>query len=240
MEQGAESLPSPPWFIGGTVVHMDIKPDNVFIGDYPEQITASGEDPNNFAMYPRFKLADFGLATDSRRNPPADRFYRGRGTPGFLAPEQLHEDDYPGQENIPPLNSKTNVWGVGITLMVMMNMNDNTGSLHFEEAKTDEADPNLVPKFKQRALNVYSARLRGMVLRCVRFRQANRPTFAALLAELRAETDYHRGLIPVDHARGARHATLTNLPGSLQPLMHIDPVDAYAVGLTMPPGHTAI
>jgi hypothetical protein len=62
MEQGAESLPSPPWFIGGPVVHMDIKPDNVFIGDYPEQTTASGEDPNNFAMYPSIVDTIYGGA----------------------------------------------------------------------------------------------------------------------------------------------------------------------------------
>jgi serine/threonine protein kinase len=239
MERGAEGPQSPPWFIGGPVVHLDIKPSNVFISDCPAQTTANGQPPDNFAMYPRFKLSDFGLSIDNRRFPRADREYRGRGTPGFLPPEQLQEDDYPGQ-NQDPLNSKTNVWGVGITMMVMMNMDDEAGELDFAEAETDERDPNLVPRFKQRALNVYSQTLTNMVLSCVQFLQANRPTFDTLLTTLRNATNHQPGALPVDHALGARHATSTNLPGTLQPLMYLGTVDAYAVGLTMPPGHTAI
>jgi serine/threonine protein kinase len=47
------------------IVHLDIKPDNVFIGDYPT------DNPNkrseNFAMYPTFKLGDFGTSIFRRR-----------------------------------------------------------------------------------------------------------------------------------------------------------------------------
>jgi serine/threonine protein kinase len=231
MEQGAEGPPPPPWWVGGPVVHLDLKPGNVFIGNEPEPT----EDSDNFAMYPRFKVADFGHSIDDRRNPRADRFYRDRGTPFFMSPEKWSVHEYPGQ-NQDPLNTKTNVWGVGITLMAMMNLNENAGALDFAEATTDERDPNLVPKFKARAARKYSARLRDMVVSCVGFRQANRPTFDDLLTQLRAATNFQRGLVPIDHARGARHATADNLPGTWEPLRFLG-TDSYVVGLTLPPGN---
>jgi serine/threonine protein kinase len=92
------------------IVHLDIKPDNVFIGDYPT------DNPNkrseNFAMYPTFKLGDFGTSIFRRRkeNYPDDAdAYWSRGTPYYYAPEQrtqYHGQEYQGEEH-PPLNAKT-------------------------------------------------------------------------------------------------------------------------------------
>jgi serine/threonine protein kinase len=238
MESGTEAQQSPPWFIGGPVVHLDLKPGNVFIADYPAQTTTNGQPLDDFAIYPRFKLADFGFSIDNRRFPRTDNEYRGRGTAGYLSPEQLQAHDYAGQ-NQDPLNTKTNVYGVGITLMAMMNLNENTGALDFAEAKSNEQHPNLVPQFKLRALMRYSQTLTDMVRSCVRFRQANRPTFDTLLTSLRNATDHQPGVFPVDHALGARRATSANFPG-IQLLMHLGPADGYAVGMSIPPGNVAI
>jgi serine/threonine protein kinase len=156
MEQGDVSQPRAGWTddnVGGPVVHLDFKPENLFIADYPDQFGEDGpggeEDPENFAMYPAFKLSNFGYSIDDRcRHPPGDDSYRGRGTAMYLTPEQLIH--FPGQ-NQDPLNTKTNVWGVGILLMTLMNLNDKAGDLNFAEARWNERDPNLVPRFKVRA-----------------------------------------------------------------------------------------
>ena len=117
-----------------------------------------------------------------------------------------------------------------------MNFNGDTGDLTFEEAATDERDPNLVPRFSDRAVNKYSLRLRTMVLRCVRFRQHDRPTFDTLLTGLRISTNMPLGLHhnQRDYAAGARHATTTNLPGNLR-LLDFVGTDRYALGLTLVP-----
>lgn len=74
----------------GEVVHLDIKPDNVFFGDYPGPAPELA--PNSFAMYPICKLGDFGLATyrrlaENQRN-QEENLYIGRGAPSFLLPSK--------------------------------------------------------------------------------------------------------------------------------------------------------
>jgi hypothetical protein len=150
----------------------------------------------------------------------------------FLSPEQLIH--FPGQ-NQDPLNTKTNVWGVGILLMTLMNLNDKAGDLNFAEARWNERDPNLVPRFKVRAEEKYSLKLRRMITSCVQFRQRHRPTFDTLLAELRTATNFPPGLHHNrrDYASGARYATRTNIPGNLRPLML--GTDMYAMFTVMDP-----
>jgi len=232
MERGDEVPQSPPWFIGGPVVHLDLKPGNVFIADYPAQTTANGQP--DFAIYPRFKLADFGFPVDNRRFPRADDEYRGRGMTGYLSPEQLQAHQHAGQSQ-DHLNTKTNVYGIGITLMAMMNLNYHTGALNFAEAEWNEKHLNLVPQFKLRALMTYSKTLTDMVRSCVQFRQANRPTSGTLLTSLRNATDHQPGVLPEDFALGARRAASANFPG-IQLLKHLGGADDYAVGMSIPPG----
>jgi len=66
------------------VVHFDLKPENVFLGD------PSNEEGPHFSNYPTVKMADFGLAKltgpEDRENP---RRYRGLGTPGYCPPVEL-------------------------------------------------------------------------------------------------------------------------------------------------------
>jgi serine/threonine protein kinase len=111
-------------------VHLDIKPGNVFFGDYPRQ------DSISFAMYPTCKLGDFGSATyrGLALHPQSigTSRYLERGTPRFLALEQKLR--YYGQNRPPPRNAKTNVWGVGSTAMAFMNLDLGAANLAFTEA----------------------------------------------------------------------------------------------------------
>lgn len=215
----------------GEVVHLDIKPDNIFFGDYPGPAPELA--PNSFAMYPICKLGDFGLATyrrlaENQRN-QEENLYIGRGAPSFFAPEQ--KLDYHGRRR-PNLNTKTNVWGVGITVMALMNLNVAAGNLQFQQAETDESDPSLVPAFTPDAIAAYSPELRRMVQGCVQYRQEDRPSFTSLLASLR----HYTGLAPGyrDRALGARFGTRNALPAGLTLLAGL-PTNNYALGMTMPP-----
>jgi serine/threonine protein kinase len=81
MEQGFTDQPNPQtaqkW---PQIVHLDIKPENVFIADYPQ--VNPNNSSENFAMYPTFKLGDFGESTfrnliGSRTRPRNQFFSRG-------------------------------------------------------------------------------------------------------------------------------------------------------------------
>jgi serine/threonine protein kinase len=211
----------------GEVIHLDIKPGNVFFGDYPE------DDSINFAMYPTCKLGDFRgaiyrrLALQSQPTDP-NRFL-DRGTPGFFALEQ--KSRYYGQHR-PALNPKTNVWAVGITVMAFMNLDFSTGLLAFTEAANkNKSDPRLVPSFTPEAMARYSSVLRDMVRACVQYEQKKRPGFRALLDASRN----HTGLAPRfrDLAHGARFGTRHSIPAGLTLLSGL-PTDKYALGMAMP------
>lgn len=233
MEQGDVNQPQPGW-VGGPVVHLDFKPDNLYIADYPDQ---DEEQPENFAMYPSFKVADFGLSIDDRRHPQED--YRGRGTEWYRAPEQLMPFDYHGQ-NQETLNTKTNVWGVGITVMALMNLNLMAGDLKFREAANDENDPRLVPQFLPEANRKYSRTLRNLVTHCLQFRQVDRPTFQVLRTSLEAATGLGvPGLLQRDYAQGARFATRDNPPVWPQSLLHL-PRHPFDIGELIAPNMTAV
>jgi serine/threonine protein kinase len=214
--------------VNAEVVHLDLKPDNIFLGNYPPT-DPDDDDSSNFAMYPTCKLGDFGMATYRYLAERRSTAYIGRGTGGFFTPEQRHQ--YHGPKR-PHLNAKTNVWGVGITVMALMNLNTAAGNLQFRQAATDETDPMLVPDFTPAAIAGYSAQLRRLVRECVQYRQDDRPSFTALLEYVRQCTVPTPGLR--DYALGARFATRNALPAGLTLLNGLS-ANNYALGTAMPP-----
>lgn len=136
MEKGAYENPSPRW---SPIVHLDFKPEHMMLSDYPSQAGLT----ENFAMYPAVKLADFGLSIDGCKSHRPQSFFPGRGTPGFFAPEQ--ERKYHGNVR-PDLNAKTNVWGVGATIMATMKLNIDTSNLNSEKRHKTKAIQHLSPK----------------------------------------------------------------------------------------------
>jgi serine/threonine protein kinase len=231
MEQGRVSGPVAGW-AGGPVVYLDLKPENVFIGEYPNPTAHQ-----NLAMYPTFRLADMGHSIDDRRNPQAYDSYRRRGTPDYQAPEQVTGNHYRGPRPIDPPNTKTNVWGVGLVVMILMNLDINTANLDCVDARVNNSrDPNVIPVFRSEAVRKYSQKLRDMVNACLPFSQANRPTFDVLLRQLRDATGWpNQGMQQHDYAQGARSATPSNIPlNDPRRLLHLG-TNEYAVGLTPPP-----
>jgi serine/threonine protein kinase len=235
MEHGSVGVgvqPPAEWD-GAAVAHLDMKPNNVFIGEFPDQNVGG-----NWTMYPTFKVADFGHSCDDNRLPQAFVHYRGRGTESYQAPEQMDAHNYHGRRPIDPLDTKTNVWGVGITIMAMMNMWSEAGDKDFREAAQNENHPDLIPSFTADAGNTFSGELKNMVLSCLQFRHVNRPTFRALLHQLETHTGLGGPQMP-DRAEGARFATQLNPAANATPLRHMLP-NKYPLGWVVPAGEIAI
>ncbi|KAI0828786.1 kinase-like protein [Hypoxylon sp. FL0890] len=129
------------------IVHFDIDPSNVFIGNL-EMPTTSSTPINDKRKYdvaypdreerehhflPRLKLADFGLATDVKRHKRNVYYFwkRKYGKDGFFAPEQFGEDwdviptDQDGaeiseQDIAGNYGSCTNIWGIAMLMWILI------------------------------------------------------------------------------------------------------------------------
>ena len=111
MEQGSltQAQAQAGWRL---IVHRDLKPLNVFVGLHPQPVPTR----DNWAAYPTIKLGDYGSAVETSLTDdlnPHDLL--GHGTPMYRAPEQFENKGDPQL-----LTTKTNVFGVGITIMELM------------------------------------------------------------------------------------------------------------------------
>ncbi|KAI7026473.1 hypothetical protein KC355_g641 [Hortaea werneckii] len=169
MEQG--SLDENPLTRWDLIVHFDLKPSNVFLG-VPST--------KNFTCYPQAKLGDFGLA---QLFPPEDdgdyERYCGRGTVYCRAPEQVPLALFRGPEQ---WTSATNVWGIGIIIWGLMELEEGDHRLVYEKGSRDgdsrsSSVPTLRPSTEQR----YSKGLCDLVDACTEFRPSDRPSFREVL-----------------------------------------------------------
>ncbi len=80
------------------VVHLDVTPRNILL-EHSQHV----------------KLIDWGLARrlGSDGNNPADMTLRGRGSPDYMAPEQVPESDTPSMESQCPIGSPADVYALG-------------------------------------------------------------------------------------------------------------------------------
>ncbi|KAK4543946.1 hypothetical protein LTR36_004720 [Oleoguttula mirabilis] len=112
MRDGALPGQQPPGDWEGEVVHMDIKPINVFL-DTAHQ--------DRWRTIPMAKLGDFGLAM--YRNAPGIRNpdqMVGRGTVGYQAPEQVRQTG--GEPYRFRVTSKSDVYSIGKSLLSLMDL----------------------------------------------------------------------------------------------------------------------
>ncbi|KAI2632245.1 kinase-like domain-containing protein [Hypoxylon sp. NC1633] len=110
------------------LVHFDIDPCNLFVGEVPDAV-GTGE----HAFAPVLKLGDFGVAAeiDSTQQDEYFENLRGNGKRGFWAPEQftVEWEHIPlgsgavNREGVPGnFGAHTNIWAVGLTMETMITL----------------------------------------------------------------------------------------------------------------------
>ncbi|KAI9643191.1 hypothetical protein NHQ30_007807 [Ciborinia camelliae] len=158
------------------IAHFDIKPANILVGDHPK--------PGHERIRVH-KFADFGFALEVP-DPDMDEeerkewllITRGRNT--FHAPEQRYED-HPN----PDIGLKTDLWNVAHVIYMCLNKNQPArNNIHF----TTGVDPEPSFSFKTMGMNlvdgsreIYSRKLRGMLLRALAYDPAQRWELEELL-----------------------------------------------------------
>ncbi|KXS99122.1 hypothetical protein AC578_3532 [Pseudocercospora eumusae] len=198
----------PTW---DTVVHGDMKADNVFLAH---------NTTDRFRGWQLCKLGDFGLVMiipAAGIEPPDDWVKCGGG--GLGAPEMAKRDSsvYP--------ESPANVWGVGFTMRELIHTDAWQGL--WDNAKNHE-DPWNPPAFTPADVERYSASLRVLVTRCLQLKPENRPTFTEIRRTINAATGptgSNPSLVdlrdaPIDDPRFTDHAPHRT-------------VDKYAMGLAV-------
>ncbi|KXT00414.1 hypothetical protein AC578_3343 [Pseudocercospora eumusae] len=199
MEQPA---PNDEWEV---ILHLDYKPRNVFLGV---------PDDGQYKGYPVPKTGDYGLA---KIVPPGDKRNANRyplcGTP-FCRPREQTNVPYPGEEGRPrrQMDAKTNVWGVGIVMWSLLELEHGDHRLSYEDLVTPQGikhdgDPKILdrPTFRKAAEKHYSRDLRNLILMCLSHEQQHRPTFEKLLLYIENCTGKSQ---KTDLANGLRSASV--------------------------------
>ncbi|KAF7186650.1 G2-specific protein kinase nimA [Pseudocercospora fuligena] len=208
------------------IIHGDMKPDNVFVGE-----NTSG----TFRGFPLVKLGDFGIATIFPKAGlnPAD-YWQPFSGPGYRAPEmaKIYRKSVNDVNGSYAPKSAANVWGVGMIMRGILHRNP--------WANLWEGPPNAPPGEPAMPwkpsdftdpleVNNYSQRLRDLIMSCLELVPENRPTFKQLRESILAEvgpdgTDPNLArLRDADPAADARFTT-GGPPAS---------VDKYAIGLAI-------
>ena len=196
MEQGGITQAEAGWT---QILHRDLKPSNAFLSVHPQPVPSGF----NWAAYPTIKLGDYGLAvetspTDTRN--PGD--FTGAGTPSYQAPEQIHVE---GDNDPPRLTSKTDVFGVGITVMTLMSRYQSVGvEDDWSAAREGSRHPTNLPHLTEEAAADYSEELVNLVYDCVEYDQNDRPSFSEVRNTILHYTQGEGGLPQDDLADGMR------------------------------------
>jgi serine/threonine protein kinase len=200
MEQGHITQPQVRW---AQIFHRDLKPQNVFLGNHPSPV------PNgdNWAAYPTIKLGDYGLAVETTPPDARNPFdFMDAGTPRYQAPEQV---DGPASQTPPRFDAKTNVFGVGITVMALMDRLGRVGVWDsWDAARAGSTNLANYPHLDAQAAGNYSRALVGLVSACVRYDQNARPSFSHLRAAILRRTQGAGGFPQHDLAQGMRANTV--------------------------------
>ncbi|KAI9877553.1 MAG: hypothetical protein M1830_003601, partial [Pleopsidium flavum] len=160
------------------IVHRDIKPGNIFLGDE----TTPGSSTIRASHYPTAKIGDFGLAVitfpDDENNPLA---FRGSGTRGYLAPEQeskhnvLNPPSWFAQGR-DKLLWWTNVWAIGAVMYELTTLHRAARVLF------NRPDPSGhgCPPISTGKSPEYSSHLLDLIRDCLVLDPSERPTLRQL------------------------------------------------------------
>ncbi|EME83620.1 uncharacterized protein MYCFIDRAFT_196840 [Pseudocercospora fijiensis CIRAD86] len=165
------TLPPNPWT---PILHLDIKPHNIFLKQRKPPTTSW---PNT----PQTVLGDFGLAQQSTKP-----IGPGQGTRGYRSPEQQLYDDAHPRSGEKLVTTKSDVWVVGrvmLTLMERETRNQNLLDFTFDDAEdVPRIDPEVYEYYTQR-----DARLVEVVILCLLKDPRNRVGSEQLFSLVREE-----------------------------------------------------
>nr|OQO24737.1 hypothetical protein B0A51_08808 [Rachicladosporium sp. CCFEE 5018] len=207
LDQGHPTIPVAGW---QPIVHRDIKLGNIMLGGY----TLEYDDKTSpFQLYPVLKVGDFGMAIQEDANAPVVAAYR-TGTNGSQSPEQQPGCPY-------PQTSKTNVFGLGVTVMGLMCLETHRSPAAWKNWISRKGLPT-TPSW-----NHYSVELRTLVTECVSKLPDNRPRLQALNERIER---YCCG--PDDRTQGMAYmfeSQIAKYRGGELDLAGV-PVEAYEIG----------
>jgi serine/threonine protein kinase len=165
----------------GGMVHLDIKPENIFVN------TAKAP----YLAYPKPLLADYDVV---KMIAPATNTSEGRkdwGTKGFQAPEIIVEAAHHH-----PVNAKTDIWSLGMVIWKMMHTTlgkEKSDQMCEDSIKASFqfADGNTFTSTDILGYDaMYSNALHQLVIDCLQINPEKRPSYDLL--RKRAKTEFAR------------------------------------------------
>ncbi|KAF2169383.1 hypothetical protein M409DRAFT_52632 [Zasmidium cellare ATCC 36951] len=161
------------------IVHRDLKTGNVFL-DVP--------DPGDFPLYPRPKLADFGLAIlaseDDTTNPVL--YNTGEGTRGFKAPEQIRWVDDTSRQPVDSFKvlSPANVFGIGMIMRSLMCLSYEDDEIPVRCLTRNIANRTVYEPFGEDTVRQYGMDICNKVEQCLLINPDERPALESLNEQL--------------------------------------------------------
>ncbi|KAH7138381.1 kinase-like domain-containing protein [Dendryphion nanum] len=182
-------------------VHMDIKPDNVFLRAKP-----GPTEP--YPGYPVPVLGDFGL-----NDPLSLTNTRYRGTAGFLAPEQA---DATAGIGIPP--TKVHVYAIAVCAWCLMRRRELAREGHVQHEWIGQQ----IPFQEDNDPALYSQRLESFLKHCLQREISDRPTLIEMSQKVQAAINDFQRKYP-----GIESSKYEDLPEWLQVSL---PAERFPVG----------
>lgn len=167
------------------VVHLDIKPNNVSLGDYGE-----------------VSVLDWGLAAEMETGPDGrKRLSRGvcKGTPGFMSPEQI----VGGRS----LDERSDIYSLGALLYAMLTLRQPLAGKRRDDILDAVMRDRIPPPSEAAPDRDIPEALESIVIKAMAFRPADR---YASVAELKADVNsFRQGFAPrAENASALRRAAL--------------------------------
>lgn len=156
------------------LIHRDLKPANLMLVSTDSEITTASQNGKSDALV--VKIIDFGLAKAIKGEPDPMSLTRGGfvGTPAFASPEQFGNG---------PLDVRTDIYSLGVTLWFALTGKRPFGGRSVEEIRRAQRSPRL-PVEQLKAAHAPTG-LISLLLSMLAFEPASRPTTQDLSMRLR-------------------------------------------------------
>ncbi|KAF2765621.1 kinase-like protein [Teratosphaeria nubilosa] len=160
----------PPASAWETILHGDIKPENISLGE---------RDGNTYRFLPQPKIGDFGIAkpvTDAKK-------LVGNGTEAYMAPEQRKYQDPEHNKKRTVPTAAVDIFAIGKTMLSLMELTnrDETKAYGFDVGKA------VVPMSAD--INFYNLALRQWVQQCLMASPISRPYVNTLWDNITRNTE---------------------------------------------------